>query len=97
MYMLCSVLAILMATNLSKVTATQAVFGRNLVDSIKIFKRISSGCGTSGQTSCLNTTVQTNTCCFEMPGVSVSFTFSLNRVSECRVVQGLLLQTQVSH
>ncbi|THG94257.1 hypothetical protein EW026_g7177 [Hermanssonia centrifuga] len=33
-----------------------------------LFKRISSGCGTSGQTSCHNTTKQTNSCCFESPG-----------------------------
>ena len=76
MYILPSVLTVLTVTSLSKVSATQAVLGRNLVDSINIFKRISSSCGTSGQTSCLNTTVQTNTCCFETPGVSVSFTFS---------------------
>lgn len=31
-------------------------------------KRISSGCGTSGQASCHNTTRQTDLCCFESPG-----------------------------
>lgn len=36
-----------------------------------LFKRISSTCsGTSLQTSCHNTTKQTNSCCFESPGVS---------------------------
>ncbi|KAI0348284.1 ribonuclease T2 [Trametopsis cervina] len=33
-----------------------------------LFKRVSSGCGTSGVASCTNTTKQTNSCCFESPG-----------------------------
>lgn len=33
-----------------------------------LFKRLSTSCGTSGQTSCLNTTAQGNLCCFEAPG-----------------------------
>ncbi|KAI0275119.1 ribonuclease T2-like protein [Gloeopeniophorella convolvens] len=31
-------------------------------------KRLTTSCGTSGQTSCHNTTKQTNLCCFESPG-----------------------------
>ncbi|KAA1468104.1 ribonuclease T2 [Dentipellis sp. KUC8613] len=38
------------------------------VDSPHLFKRINSGCGTSGQTSCSNTTKQTDLCCFQAPG-----------------------------
>ncbi|KAI0800756.1 ribonuclease T2 [Fomes fomentarius] len=38
------------------------------VDSMSLFKRVSSGCSTSGQTSCHNTTAQANSCCFESPG-----------------------------
>ncbi|KAI0756483.1 ribonuclease T2 [Daedaleopsis nitida] len=38
------------------------------VDSVNLFKRISSGCSTSGQASCHNTTKQTDLCCFESPG-----------------------------
>ncbi|KIJ53795.1 hypothetical protein M422DRAFT_222496 [Sphaerobolus stellatus SS14] len=33
-----------------------------------LFPRASSGCGTSGQISCHNTTRQTDLCCFEAPG-----------------------------
>ncbi|TFK56633.1 ribonuclease T2 [Heliocybe sulcata] len=33
-----------------------------------LFKRISSGCSTSGATSCHNTTAQSDLCCFESPG-----------------------------
>lgn len=35
-----------------------------------LFKRISSGCGTSGPASCHNLTRETDLCCFESPGVS---------------------------
>ncbi|KAI0783293.1 ribonuclease T2 [Abortiporus biennis] len=38
------------------------------VDSMNLFKRISSGCSTSGSASCHNTTKQTDLCCFESPG-----------------------------
>ncbi|KAF8587016.1 ribonuclease T2 [Ramaria rubella] len=39
------------------------------VSPAQLFPRASSGCGTSGlQTSCHNTTKQTNLCCFESPG-----------------------------
>lgn len=48
------------------------------VDAMHLFKRISSGCGTSGQTSCHNTTKQTNLCCFESPGVSPPSMFLLD-------------------
>ncbi|KAI0695632.1 ribonuclease T2 [Cytidiella melzeri] len=34
----------------------------------ELFKRVSSGCGTSGPASCTNTTKETNLCCFEAPG-----------------------------
>ena len=34
-----------------------------------LFKRISSGCSTSGPASCHNTTKETDLCCFESPGV----------------------------
>ncbi|KAJ3477064.1 hypothetical protein NLI96_g10720 [Meripilus lineatus] len=43
--------------------------GTTPFDDMHVFKRISSGCGTSGQTSCHNTTRQTDLCCFESPGV----------------------------
>ncbi|KAI0322988.1 base non-specific acid ribonuclease [Amylostereum chailletii] len=38
------------------------------VDARSLFKRISSGCGTSGELSCQNTTAVENLCCFEAPG-----------------------------
>ncbi|THH26971.1 hypothetical protein EUX98_g7221 [Antrodiella citrinella] len=33
-----------------------------------LFKRVSSGCSTSGPASCHNTTKETDSCCFESPG-----------------------------
>ncbi|KII93612.1 hypothetical protein PLICRDRAFT_35839 [Plicaturopsis crispa FD-325 SS-3] len=33
-----------------------------------LFRRISSGCSTTGATSCHNTTVEKDSCCFEAPG-----------------------------
>ncbi|KAI0652379.1 ribonuclease T2-like protein [Trametes meyenii] len=38
------------------------------VEYSNLFKRISSGCSTSGPASCHNTTKQTDSCCFEAPG-----------------------------
>ncbi|EPQ60442.1 RNase Gf29 [Gloeophyllum trabeum ATCC 11539] len=38
------------------------------VGPMDLFKRISSGCSTSGSASCHNTTVQKDLCCFEAPG-----------------------------
>ncbi|EJF67147.1 ribonuclease T2 [Dichomitus squalens LYAD-421 SS1] len=38
------------------------------VGPLDLFKRISSGCSTSGPASCHNTTKQTDLCCFESPG-----------------------------
>ncbi|KAI0715035.1 ribonuclease T2 [Earliella scabrosa] len=38
------------------------------VDSTSLFKRASSGCSTTGATSCHNTTAQRDLCCFESPG-----------------------------
>lgn len=37
-----------------------------------LFKRASSSCGSNVQTSCHNSTRQTNLCCFEAPGVRFS-------------------------
>ncbi|KAI0081055.1 RNase Gf29 [Panus rudis PR-1116 ss-1] len=37
-------------------------------DSMNLFKRISSGCSSSGPASCHNTTRQNDLCCFESPG-----------------------------
>ncbi|KDQ63253.1 hypothetical protein JAAARDRAFT_119977 [Jaapia argillacea MUCL 33604] len=38
------------------------------VGPMDLFKRISSGCSTSGPASCHNRTTQSNLCCFESPG-----------------------------
>ncbi|KAI0778700.1 RNase Gf29 [Trametes elegans] len=38
------------------------------VGPLDLFKRVSSGCSTSGPASCHNTTRETDTCCFEAPG-----------------------------
>ncbi|KAI5120848.1 hypothetical protein M0805_007035 [Coniferiporia weirii] len=46
--------------------ASSTRFGGS-VEPLGLFKRISSSCSSTGQTSCHNTTVQ-NTCCFESPG-----------------------------
>ncbi|KAF8337430.1 ribonuclease T2-like protein [Cantharellus anzutake] len=35
----------------------------------ELFGRTTTNCGTSGPASCHNTTIQTNLCCFEAPGV----------------------------
>nr|VWO94283.1 Ribonuclease T2 [Ganoderma boninense] len=38
------------------------------VGPLDLFKRLSSGCSTSGPASCHNTTAEKNLCCFESPG-----------------------------
>ncbi|KZT30799.1 RNase Gf29 [Neolentinus lepideus HHB14362 ss-1] len=38
------------------------------VGPMDLFKRLSSGCSTSGSASCHNSTVQSDLCCFESPG-----------------------------
>ncbi|KAH9858319.1 ribonuclease T2 [Lenzites betulinus] len=42
--------------------------GRDVTEYNNLFKRISSGCSTSGPASCHNTTRETDLCCFEAPG-----------------------------
>lgn len=42
------------------------------VDTFNLFKRAGSGCSTSGPASCQNTTAQSDSCCFEAPGVSAT-------------------------
>ena len=55
------------------------VHGLGLTDSSNLFKRnvISSGCPANGPVSCQNTTVESNLCCFESPGVRFCFPFYL--------------------
>jgi ribonuclease T2 len=42
---------------------------RNGVNPLRLDLRDTTQCGTSGPASCQNTTVQTDLCCFESPGV----------------------------
>ncbi|KAI0046625.1 ribonuclease T2 [Auriscalpium vulgare] len=64
----------LTAASLVSLVFAGAVLGSALpqlfspVDTPNLFKRVDSGCGTSGQTSCSNTTVQKDLCCFQAPG-----------------------------
>lgn len=37
-----------------------------------LFPRATSGCSTTGPVSCHNATTQSNLCCFESPGVSIT-------------------------
>src|ERR1700722_8226756 len=60
-----------------------------------IHKRVPSQCPDTGAVSCHNTTVQSNTCCFEAPGVRSSQFSCIIRWSFKLLFQGLLLQTQV--
>ncbi|PCH34199.1 base non-specific and adenylic acid preferential ribonuclease [Wolfiporia cocos MD-104 SS10] len=39
------------------------------MEPLSLVRRISSGCGTSGVASCQNTSVETDTCCFEANGL----------------------------
>jgi ribonuclease T2 len=52
-------------------TSVAAVAFGSPADTHNLFKRLSSGCSTSGPASCHNTTKQTDLCCFEAPGVRV--------------------------
>ena len=59
------------------------------VDAMNMFtKRISSGCSTSGPTSCHNTTRQTDLCCFESPGVRAPSSQGVERVADAGVCVG---------
>lgn len=65
----------------SATAATQAPFP-NPVDPIHLFPQntqISSGCSTSGPTSCHNTTKESNLCCFESPGVGCNGCLKRNK------------------
>lgn len=50
-------------------TSDLSLGGLGLLDN----RAAASSCGTSGAVSCHITTVQSDTCCFESPGVSVTF------------------------
>lgn len=61
--------ALFLGSLAASAVATPFIFDVTPVD---LFKRISSSCSTTGQASCHNTTKQTNSCCFEAPGVSIA-------------------------
>lgn len=70
-YLMFNSLLILISTFIDVSLAIPS-FGQ--ADTLNLFQRsvVSSGCSTTGPASCHNTTVQSNLCCFEAPGVRCS-------------------------
>ncbi|KAH8099754.1 ribonuclease T2 [Cristinia sonorae] len=59
--------ALLLIAGLGSMTMASPV-GFSYADPVNLFKRISSGCSTTGPASCHNTTHVSDLCCFESPG-----------------------------